>query len=90
MLTEIKNYLHNHQRSSLLELSRRFDVNSQVMRDMLKVLMRKGWVKQCMKTPRCGVKCSQCDVITVEIYEWIACDVCTTCPSLRASALPSY
>lgn len=72
LLADIKNHLQSQPRQSLLDLSRQFKVEAHAMRDMLSLLVRKGLVRQCTKTPLCGTKCSQCDVLTVEMYEWVA------------------
>lgn len=72
LLAEIKNYLRTQPRVSLFELSKQFDVQGTVMRDMLNVLVRKGQIRQCTKTPRCGVKCHQCSALTIEMYEWVS------------------
>lgn len=71
LLAEVKQHLQYSHSQSLLELSQRFQITADVMRDMLAILVRKGQVKQCTKTPRCGVKCNQCSIVTTEIYEWI-------------------
>lgn len=71
LLSDIKQYLQTQPSQTLLELSRRFQIEANVLRDMLSVLIRKGQVRQCTKTPRCGTKCHQCALLVTEIYEWI-------------------
>lgn len=70
LISRLKDHLRMCKRASLLELTKSFNVNADVMRDMLGILVRKGQIKKCMKTPACGVKCAQCDVLSVEMYEW--------------------
>jgi DNA-binding IclR family transcriptional regulator len=71
LLSDIKHYLQHQPGQTLLELSRQFQVEVNVLREMLAVLIRKGQVRQCTKTPRCGTKCHQCAVLTTEMYEWV-------------------
>lgn len=70
LLSDIKQYLQNQPSQTLLALSRHFQIEADVLRDMLAVLVRKGQVKQCTKTPRCGTKCHQCTLLVTEMYEW--------------------
>ncbi len=71
LLSDIKQYLQQQSGQTLLELSRQFKIEINVLREMLSVLVRKGQVRQCTKTPRCGTKCQQCSVVSTEIYEWV-------------------
>jgi FeoC like transcriptional regulator len=71
LLSDLRNYLREHQSCSLVELTLRFDTAADILRDMLGVLIRKQQVRQCLKTPACGVKCSQCNVLETELYEWV-------------------
>lgn len=71
-LLEIKNYLMRVKITSLASLSSYFNCDSDVLRSMLTHLVRKGCVRQCLKTPACGTKCVQCSVPVTEIYEWVA------------------
>lgn len=71
-LLEIKNYLMRVKIASLTSLSSYFNCDSDILRNMLSHWVRKGCVRQCLKTPQCGTKCSQCAVPATEIYEWVA------------------
>lgn len=71
LLSDIKHYLQNQPSQTLLELSRRFQIEANVLRDMLAILVRKGQVRQCTKTPCCGTKCNQCTALATEMYEWV-------------------
>ncbi len=57
--------------ASLSSLCVYFNRDPNVLRDMLSHWVRKGKVRQCMKTPKCGVKCNQCSIAATEIYEWV-------------------
>lgn len=71
LLSDIKQHLKNQPRQTLLALSQRFQIETDIMRDMLAVLIRKGQIKQCTKTPRCGTKCHQCTTLVTEMYECV-------------------
>jgi hypothetical protein len=70
MLSDIKQHLQQQKMLSLAELSQQFQTDAQTMHNMLGVLIRKGHVRQCTKTPSCGTACNQCVLATVQFYEW--------------------
>jgi putative ferrous iron transport protein C len=71
LLSDIRNYLKIRHSSSLFELSREFDVEAGALRDMLMILVKKGQVRICAKTPRCRTQCQQCSELVTEMYEWV-------------------
>jgi len=71
LLSNIKRCLQRQSGQTLLELSRQFQIDSHVLREMLSVLVRKGQIRQCTKTPQCGTACHQCVAIETEVYEWV-------------------
>jgi hypothetical protein len=70
-LLELKHYLVQVKITSLASLSRYFNCDAELLRQMLTHWIRKGQVRHCRKTPNCGVKCMQCNPLLTEIYEWI-------------------
>lgn len=70
-LLEIKNYLMRVKMASLSSLSTYFNCDSDLLRNMLAHWIRKGCVRQCLKTSNCGTKCVQCSPSSIEIYEWV-------------------
>lgn len=71
LLSDIKNYLKTQGQQSLLQLSRQFSIQTDIIEDMLNLLIRKGQVRMCMKTPRCGKQCGKCPVMVTQIYECV-------------------
>lgn len=71
MLLELRDHIKEKKSQSLLELSKHLNVTVDVLRDMLQLLVRKGQVRVCKKTPVCGTGCSKCSLTETEIYEWI-------------------
>jgi putative ferrous iron transport protein C len=71
-LLEIKKYLMRVKIASLSSLSIYFNAKPEVVRDMLAHWIRKGCLRQCMKTEACGGSCFKCSPLVTEIYEWVA------------------
>lgn len=71
-LIDIKKYLMQVKIVSLASISVYFNVEPNLMRDMLNHWIRKGCVKQCLRTNSCGTKCVKCKPELTEIYEWLA------------------
>jgi Mn-dependent DtxR family transcriptional regulator len=71
ILTELKQYLSQHQRAALIDLSHHFDIEPDALRGMLNVLERKGWITKLPSGTVCGGGCSKCDPASVEIYECV-------------------
>ena len=70
-LIDIKNYLMRVKVSSLASLCSFLNAEPDTLRQMLKLWILKGKVRQYTKTPACGSKCSSCPSDMTEIYEWL-------------------
>ncbi len=70
-LVEIKKYLMQVKISSLSSICVYFNAEPDTLRQMLGHWIRKGCIRQCMKTPACGVSCGKCSPAITEIYEWV-------------------
>jgi hypothetical protein len=79
LLQQIKAYLKQRHIVSLLDLKKEFGADSDVLRDMLNLWIQKGQVRCLQKTPACGTRCTNCDPLFTEMYEWIS----TTRPQAR-------
>lgn len=71
LLQQIKTHLMERKFSSLFDLKRELGQDPALLRDMLQVWIQKGKVRCAQKTSNCGVRCSKCDPMLTEIYEWI-------------------
>lgn len=71
MLLRLKQHVKNRRLVSLFELINRFNVDANIIKDMLSLLIRKGQIRQRDKTNHCGVKCVKCNPSMTEIYEWV-------------------
>ncbi len=67
-LQKLQNYLHEHQRVSLTELANHLHTDTEVLRPMLQILMRKGRVRK-LEGKKCQ-GCSTCAPEAMEFYEW--------------------
>ncbi|MBA2654610.1 MAG: FeoC-like transcriptional regulator [Gammaproteobacteria bacterium] len=72
MLIDLKQYVKNQRLVSLYELSSRFNLDPEIMRSMLDLLIRKGQIRPRNKTNNCGSKCFKCNPLSTELYEWIS------------------
>lgn len=71
ILTDLKSYLSKIKTVSIYDLALRFNSDAIIVRDMLGHLIRKGCIRKVTKTSACGIKCSRCNILTTEIYEWV-------------------
>lgn len=71
ILLKIKDYLKSQRLVSLFDLTTRFNVDPEIIRQMLKVLINKGNLRQQQKTSQCGTKCAKCHPSMTEMYEWV-------------------
>lgn len=70
-LLDLKLHLQQTKISSMFELSNRFNCDPALLRDKLQHWIRKGRVKVCTKTPRCGTICQSCSPLLTEMYQWV-------------------
>lgn len=70
-LIAIKHHLMQVKMATLDSLCAIFRSEPETLRCMLSHWIRKGKVRQCMKTPACGSQCGKCPGRVTEIYEWV-------------------
>jgi hypothetical protein len=72
ILSEVKYYLMNHKRVTLCDLALHFDTETEAMRGMLELWIRKGRVLKSNMQACCSKTCFKCcNTSVMEIYEWI-------------------
>ncbi|OQK18023.1 sugar metabolism transcriptional regulator [Methyloprofundus sedimenti] len=71
ILSELRDYLKQQQRLSLLEMANHFDIEADALRGMLLKWISKGKVRQLDKGSACGTGCCKCDPAMTELYEWV-------------------
>lgn len=74
LLEDIKKYIEQKGDASLAELCQKFDIDPEVMRDMLEKLIQKELIRKkqsvevhCSSCPSCPAQCGNIS----EIYEWV-------------------
>lgn len=72
LLQQIKAYIRERHIVSLFDLKREFGTDADVLRDMLNLWIQKGQLRCMQKTSACGTRCTNCDPLFTEVYEWIA------------------
>lgn len=70
ILLELRDYLSEHKRGTLVDMAHRFDLDQHAVSGMLEHWVRKGKVRKLAMSPLCG-ECSGCDPGLREIYEWV-------------------
>lgn len=69
IVQQLKTYLMDVKSANILDLSRQLQADVAVVRDILGLLMRKGYVSR-RETPRnCG-QCQKCNPLMMEVYCW--------------------
>jgi hypothetical protein len=70
-LIDIKQHMMKVRMATLGSLCSLFKSDPETVRCMLQHWIRKGRIRQCMKTPACGSRCFKCPSQVTEIYEWV-------------------
>ena len=70
-LLDIKQHMKQVKIATLASLCHFFNKDQELVRIMMKHWVKKGCIRQCMKTPACASRCFKCEVKDIEIYEWV-------------------
>lgn len=71
ILTRVSDYLRQHRRASVIDMSYGLDTAPDALKGMLATLERKGRVRRLPAGTTCGNGCGKCDPHAVELYEWV-------------------
>ena len=71
ILSELRDYLKQQHRLSLLEMANHFDTDADALRGMLAKWISKGKVKRIDMGAAYGTSCCKCDPAMTELYEWV-------------------
>jgi hypothetical protein len=69
MLRALKEYISQQRTVSMWQLVQKFQLDAEVLRDMLRHWQRKGVITCQQKTPLCGKACQKCMPNMVEVYQ---------------------
>lgn len=70
ILSELRDYLKQQHRLSLLDMANHFDMDANALRGMLRKWISKGKVRQLDLGSACS-GCCKCDPAMTELYEWV-------------------
>lgn len=73
-ISALKSYLQTHRKASLIELEATLQEDHTTIQYLLHHLIKKGCVKECRLTPKCGKQCTQCPSYQTLTYEYVALD----------------
>ena len=71
LMNQLKAYLMEAKSANILDLSRQIQADVAVVRDILQVFIRKGYVCRNQTPAKCG-QCQKCNPLMNEIYVWAA------------------
>jgi DeoR/GlpR family transcriptional regulator of sugar metabolism len=71
ILSELREYVHEHHVVNMYDLVTYFDTDADTIRDMLNVLIRKGQVRKVQDSDVLCRKCVHCRLLAAELYEWV-------------------
>ncbi|KIE05549.1 hypothetical protein NF27_DP00930 [Candidatus Jidaibacter acanthamoeba] len=73
LILELKKYIIEHPRVSLLEITKKFNLSGEQARNMLEPWVERGKLDRFKPTRICGgCKCvnDECLVLSMELYTW--------------------
>ena len=70
ILSDIRRYLEQRGQATLADIALHHQADTDAVRGMLEVWIRKGMIHRRMATSSCGSSCGQCDPAATEIYVW--------------------
>lgn len=71
ILSAIKQYLTSRHTVTLHDLAIHFDTDSEVMRDMLQLWVRKGKIRMIQGGSCCAKGCGRGTCTAAEAYQWV-------------------
>jgi hypothetical protein len=70
-LLELKTFIAEKKLVNLSLLIQTFQNSKEEILAILELLMQKGYVKKCLKTPACATRCFKCQPENFALYQWI-------------------
>jgi hypothetical protein len=71
ILADLRSYLTERRRASLVDIANRLDTDAEALRGMLATLERKGRVRKLPPGTLCHGTCGGCNQAAPELYEWV-------------------
>lgn len=70
-LLDLKNFIAEKKIVNLSLLLQTFQTSKEETLAILELLVRKGCVKKCLKTPACATRCFKCQPENFALYQWV-------------------
>lgn len=70
-LLDLKRFIAEKKFVTLSLLLQTFQTNREETVAILDVLIQKGCIKKCLKTPACATRCFKCQPESFALYQWI-------------------
>lgn len=70
ILSDVRDYLKQRGQCSLSDIALHFNTDTETIRGMLDIWIKKGKVEKRSATSACGTSCQSCDPASTEIYFW--------------------
>ncbi len=70
-LLDLKRFIAEKKIVNLSLLLQTFQSSKEEILAILELLVRKGCVKKCFKTPACATRCFKCQPENFALYQWI-------------------
>ena len=70
ILSQVRDYLKQRGQCTLSDVALHFDADTDAVRGMLDIWVKKGKVEKSSATASCGTSCQSCDPATTEVYTW--------------------
>ncbi|MES2997876.1 MAG: FeoC-like transcriptional regulator [Pseudomonadota bacterium] len=70
-LLELKKFIAEKKIVTLSLLLQTFHTSKEEIVAILELLIQKGRVKKCFKTPACATQCFKCQPESFALYQWI-------------------
>lgn len=70
-LLDLKKFIAEKKIVNLSLLLQTFQTSKEETLAILELLVRKGCVKKCLKTPACATRCFKCQPENFAMYQWI-------------------
>ena len=70
-LLDLKKFIAEKKLVNLSLLLQTFHSSKEEILAILELLIRKGCIKKCLKTPACASRCFKCQPENLAIYQWV-------------------
>lgn len=70
MLLQLRDYIKKQKLVSIAQMTREFNIDTQALKPMMEILIKKGIVRKEQKIASCTDLCSSCKMGDAIYYSW--------------------